>query len=164
MLNRLLILSLAMTLFSCGPASPPVDKAGSQAPTADTSGYDAELARKLGADPYGMKRYVMAFLKRGPHPSADSTPAARLQRAHLDNITRLAEEGKLVMAGPFLDDGAVRGIYIFDVETLEEARQLTETDPSIQAGALEMELRPWYGSAALLELNRIHQRVQAEDI
>jgi uncharacterized protein YciI len=96
---------------------------------------------------------------RGEAPSA-----RRRQRAHLDNITRLADEGKLVLAGPFLDDGELRGIYVFDVRTVEEARALTETDPSIQAGRLVMELRPWYGSAGLGMLNDWHAAIAKQGI
>lgn len=44
----------------------------------------------------------------------------------MDNINRLAEEGKLVLAGLFMDGREERGIFIFDVETIEEARNLTE--------------------------------------
>ena len=130
----------------------------------DATVYDAELASRTGADKYGMKQYVMAFLKAGPNRDQDSTTAAGLQRAHLDNITRLAKEGVLVLAGPFMDDGEVRGIYIFNVKTLEEARKLTETDPAIKAGRLIMDLHPWYGSAALLEINNLHKKLAAEDI
>jgi uncharacterized protein YciI len=76
------------------------------------------------------------------------------------NIHRMAEEGSLVLAGPFMDDGEYRGIYIFNVSTVEEARALTETDPAIKAGRLAMELHPWFGSAALMEVNRIHNTLQ----
>jgi uncharacterized protein YciI len=85
-----------------------------------------------------MRQYVMAFLKAGPNRSQDSATAAQLQRAHLDNIFRLADEGKLILAGPFLDKGEIRGIYVFDVKTVEEAAALTATDPAIQAGRLVM--------------------------
>jgi len=124
-----------------------------------TAAYDSALAVRLGADEYGMRSYVMAFLKAGPNRSQDSAEAVALQRAHLANIQRLADEGKLVLAGPFLDSGPTRGIYVFDVATVEEARELTMTDPAVQAGRLEMELHPWYGSAALRALNGIHGRV-----
>ena len=121
--------------------------------------YDSVYAEELGADDYGMKQYVMAFLKAGPNRDLDSAKSAELQRAHLDNINRLAEEGKLVLAGPFLHDGDLRGIYIFNVETIEEAEELTNSDPAIQEGSLIMELVPWYGSAAVMEVNRIHNQV-----
>lgn len=126
--------------------------------------YDSVLAARLGADNYGMHKYVMAFLKAGPNRSQDSITAAQLQRAHMDNIFRMAEEGKLVVAGPFLDKGDIRGIYIFNVETVEEARALTETDPAIQAGRLVMELHPWYGSAAMQMVNEWHKKLQRKKI
>ncbi|MEQ9567381.1 MAG: YciI family protein, partial [Pseudomonadales bacterium] len=128
------------------------------------SGYDSLLAAKMGADDYGMRRYVMALLKAGPNRDQDSTEAAQLQRAHLDNITRMAEEGKLVLAGPFFDNWDVKGIYIFAVETVEEAEELTKTDPAIQAGRLIMELHPWYGSAALMQVGDMHKRLAKESI
>lgn len=124
------------------------------------SAYDSTLAKRLGADDYGMKTYVMAYLKRGPNRPVDKAEATQLQEAHMANIGRLAESGKLVLAGPFLVTGQIRGIYIFDVRTLEEAAALTASDPAIQYGSLVMELHTWYGSAALMELPAIHQRLQ----
>lgn len=121
--------------------------------------YDSTYAQHLGADEYGMKSYVMAFLKTGPNRDQDSVTKAKLQRAHLDNINRLAAEGKLVMAGPFLDEGDIRGIYLFAVPSIEEAERLTATDPAIKAGSLIMELHPWYGSAAIMEVNEIHKQI-----
>lgn len=154
---------LLFFLIACSPA--PDSPVSSSGPSADTTtAFDAGLAAELGADDYGMRQYVMAFLKAGPVRSQDSLTAARLQRAHLDNITRLAEAGKLILAGPFLDDGEVRGIYIFAVETVEEAEALTATDPSIQAGRLVMELHPWYGPAGLMKVNDWNQRVSKEKI
>ena len=106
----------------------------------------------------------MAFLKTGPNRDQDSATAAQLQRAHLDNIFRLADEGKLVLAGPFLDKGDVRGIYVFNVKTIEEAAALTATDPAIKAGRLVMELHPWYGSAALMKVVEISKKIEKEKI
>ncbi|MBI1932465.1 MAG: hypothetical protein HYS24_08000 [Ignavibacteriales bacterium] len=126
--------------------------------------YDSVKAQKYGADEYGMKKYVMAFLKRGPNKDIDSTKRAELMNAHLTNIFRLADEGKLVLAGPFLNDGELRGIYIFDVENLDEAKKLTETDPAIQQETLSMELIPWYGTAALIEVNELSKTLVKKSI
>lgn len=142
---------LVISLLSCS--------AESFAQTNEPAQYDSALAQRLGADKLGMKKYVMAFLRRGPNRDQDSATAAQLQRAHLQNIQRMADEGTLILAGPFLDDGDIRGIYVFNVESVEEARKLTNTDPAIQAGRLTMQLHPWYGSAALLELNALHGRL-----
>jgi len=126
--------------------------------------FDSLKAAEYNADKYGMKKNVLAFLKKGPNRDQDSVKTVELQKAHLNNITRLAEEGSLVLAGPFLDDGDVRGIYIFDVETIEEAKTLTETDPAISAGRLSMILRPWYGSAALKEILSIHKSLEKKSV
>jgi uncharacterized protein YciI len=122
--------------------------------------YDAALAARLKADDNGMRTYVMALLKAGPNRNRPPEEAQRLQAAHRANINRLAAEGKLVLAGPFADDGVLRGIYVFDVATIAEAEALTRTDPAIQAGQLVMELHPWYGSAALLMVNDIHGKLE----
>ena len=122
--------------------------------------YDAQMAKKLGADAMGMRTYVIAFLKSGTVKLTDSLQRADLQKAHLKNISRMTEEGKLILAGPFLDNQSLRGIYIFDVSSVEEAKELTSTDPAIKAGTLVMELHPWYGSAALKELPGLHKLIQ----
>lgn len=120
--------------------------------------FDSLRALKTGADPYGMRKYVMAFLRKGPNrESIDSATAMDLQRGHMENIGRMAKAGKLALAGPFYGNGELRGIYIFAVDNIEEAQKLTESDPAIKAGSLEMELIPWYGSAALMEVNEIHK-------
>lgn len=126
--------------------------------------YDDTLAKKLGADPYGMKKYVIAFLKAGPNRLQDSVAKRKLQLAHLKNIQRLAAEGKLIVAGPFLDDQPIKGIFIFNVTTVEEARELTETDPAIKAGSLVMELHQWYGSAALMTVPATHAKIEKKNI
>jgi uncharacterized protein len=128
-----------------------------------TDVFDAALAQKLGADKMGMKKYVMAFLKRGPNRPTDPAEAKKLQAGHMANIGRMAKEGKLILAGPFLDNGELRGIYIFNVESVAEAEALTKTDPAIQAGSLVMELHPWYGSAAVQEVNAIHEKIAKQN-
>ncbi|MGH9692492.1 MAG: YciI family protein [Bryobacteraceae bacterium] len=132
-------------------------------PTVENAGYNAGLARQLGADDYGMKNYVIAFLKSGP-TKLSGEEAEQLQNAHLKNLMRLADEGKLVVAGPFRDEGEVRGIFILNVETVEEARKLTESDPAVQRGTLQFELRPWYGSATLMEVTRIHKSIEKKSV
>ena len=122
--------------------------------------YDAALAARLKADHNGMKTYVMAFLKAGPNRNRPREEAQKLQAAHRANINRLAAEGKLVLAGPFADDGELRGIYVFDVTTIAEAEALTRTDPAIQAGQLVMELHPWYATAGLMTIPELHSRIE----
>lgn len=158
MLRSILMLVLFVGLFQL-----PVALAEeADAPNAESPGFDAELAEELGADDYGMRRYVMVLLKSGERRDQSPEVAAELQRGHMANIRRLAEEGKLVMAGPFIDGGDRRGIFVFAVETVEAAKALTRSDPAIQAGRLAAEYWPWYGSAALMKLGDIHERIARE--
>jgi uncharacterized protein len=94
---------------------------------------------------YIMKRYVMVLLVRPENaPTYSEEESKKLQEGHLANITRLANEGKLLVAGPFGDDTALRGIFILDVGSVEEAKVLVETDPAVQAGRLKPEYHPWW--------------------
>jgi uncharacterized protein YciI len=90
-----------------------------------------------------MKQYYMVFLIKGPNRNQDSATAAIIQKAHLENIGKLHEAKKLVVAGPFLDDQNMRGIFIFDVATEKEVIDLLNTDPAIIAGRLTYEIHPW---------------------
>jgi len=96
-------------------------------------------------DEYQMKQYFMVFLKAGPNRAQDSITVSKIQEGHLNNIRRLFNEKKLIIAGPFLDDGLYKGIFIFNVTTVEEVNQLLATDPAIKAGRLDFEIHPWYG-------------------
>jgi uncharacterized protein YciI len=163
----IMIFMVGITVWSCQPTATENEKSAKI--TADVNAseevkYDSALAVEFGADQYGMKKYVMAFLKRGPNRDRDSAEAVALQRAHLLNIERMAEEGMLVVAGPFLDNDDLRGIYIFNVPTVEEAIQLTNTDPAIQAGSLVMEMKEWYGSAGLMGVNDLHKKVSRQSV
>ena len=123
--------------------------------------YDPVLAKSLGADDYGMKWYVMAILKTGSNDLKDSVKRANLFAGHFKNIGRLAEMGKLVVAGPFgKNDKSYRGIFILNVSTLEEAGELLQSDPTIQEKVLEAELFKWYGSAALPEYLPLQKKIQ----
>jgi len=126
------------------------------------SSYDEKLSKRLGADARGMKTFVLVWLKSGS-VKLEKDERAKLIQGHMENIGRLAESGKLVLAGPFMEKDNLRGLYVFDVRTKEEAAELVLTDPAVKAGAFEVELRLWYGSAALLELNGIHQLIQKKE-
>jgi len=88
----------------------------------------------------------VGFLYRGaePPPMPEEELEA-LQRAHLGYMSWLAKEGKLLLAGPFLDGTDLRGICLYSVEAVEEARALGDGDPAVQAGRLRFEYHPWYG-------------------
>lgn len=76
----------------------------------------------------------------------------------------MAEEGKLVLSGPFSGSGDIRGIYIFNVESIEEAKMVTVTDLALAAGSLGMELKEWSVAAALVAVNNIHKTIAKKGI
>ncbi len=90
-----------------------------------------------------MKTYYLVLLMKGPNRGQDSTEAAKIQEAHLAHLTKLSNQGKLVMAGPLLDDIDLRGICIYNVKNLEEAKALAEADPAVKSGRLKVEVHPW---------------------
>ena len=151
-------LILSLLLLSISSYSQPAEKKDS---AAAPSKFDAELAKKVGADEYGMRKYVLALLKTGPKDAEVQGDARKaLFKGHMDNINRLAAEGKLAVAGPFADpEKKYRGLFIFAVPTVEEAKALAETDPTVKAGVLIVEYVPWFGSASLMLSNEFHDKV-----
>ena len=101
----------------------------------------------VGPGGYEMTTYYVGFLYRGAKWTPEETAETRrLQEAHMANIVKMGAEGKLVIAGPFADNGDLRGLYVFRVGTAEEAKALVESDPAVQAGRLRFELHPWYAA------------------
>ncbi|GAA0875810.1 hypothetical protein GCM10009118_22190 [Wandonia haliotis] len=125
--------------------------------------YDSELADSLGADAYGMRMYQLVILKTGTEVIEDKELVQKLFRGHLDNIGRLAEEGKLVVAGPLgKNELEYRGIFIFKLDNKEEIQELLKTDPAIEAGIFDVEILDWYGSAALPMYLPYHKQIEKE--
>jgi uncharacterized protein YciI len=123
--------------------------------------YDAALAKQVGADERGMRKYVLVILKTGPTRVPDGEKRDAMFAGHFANIGRLAKEGKLVMAGPFGENpDGWRGLFLFAVDTTDEARALTATDPVIVNGEMVAEFHPWYGTAAAMLVPDLHKRVQ----
>jgi uncharacterized protein YciI len=120
---------------------------------------DPELAKRLGADERGMHEYYLVILKTGPKRVPDGPMRDEMFKGHFANIKRLADTGKLVVAGPFMDKGDWRGMFIFAVDTLEDARTLVSTDPVIINGEMVAEFHHLYCSAALVEIPNIHKRI-----
>jgi uncharacterized protein YciI len=126
-----------------------------------TEVYDSTLARNLGADDYGMKAYVFVLLKPGSNNLEKGALRDSIFRGHLRNIGRLAESGKLVIAGPLGDnEKSYRGIFILNVKSTDEAKELLQTDPAIRSKVLDAELYDWYGSAAISEYLKVQKKIE----
>lgn len=131
------------------------------APSEEATSYDPELATRLQADDYGNKSYMLVILKTGPAVIEDSLLRDSLFAGHFSNMNRMAEAGQLVLAGPIGENPlAYRGIFILNTTSEDEAMEWLQNDPTIASQIFEAELFLWYGSAALPEHLKVHQRIQ----
>ncbi|HEY4573962.1 MAG TPA: YciI family protein [Thermoanaerobaculia bacterium] len=124
----LLPLVLAVTLLAQAPSAP------SPAP-------------KPAAPPPNLEAYQLVILQRPEHPrDYPQDKLEEIQQAHLAHLRELAKAGKLLVAGPLDDqpDPRLRGIEIFRVGSLEEAKRLAGEDPAVKAGRLEPVVMTWY--------------------
>jgi uncharacterized protein YciI len=94
--------------------------------------------------PIKMRTYYFTFLRRGPKWTAEKTPeTAKIQEGHMANINAMAKTGKLVIAGPFENAGDYAGVFVFKVDSIGEAKSLSEADPAVKAGRLVVDVHPW---------------------
>lgn len=98
-----------------------------------------------------MITYQFGLLVRGEKWTAEQTSELQsLQAEHIAHIGKMAESGKLLAAGPFGDDGYIRGILIFQAASIEEAREMAERDPAVKAGRLALKLHPWMAARGVM--------------
>jgi uncharacterized protein YciI len=150
---RICLLALALCL-------PPSAARAGGAPVSSPA-CDAELAKQTGADERGMRNYVLAILNTGPRRMPDGPERDAMFAGHFANMERLAKEGKLALAGPFATDpDGWRGLFVFAVESIDEAKALAATDPVIAKGEMVAEYHAWYGSAATMLVPELHGKLQ----
>ena len=128
-------------------------------PPATSYAYDAALARSVGADEHGMRRYVLVILRSGPTPVPAGAQRDEMFRGHFANMKRLSDEGKLVLAGPLGGDDGARGIFVLAVPDVAQARELVATDPVVIQGEMVAEYHPYFGSAALMLIPGLHEKI-----
>src|SRR5262249_6486903 len=90
-----------------------------------------------------MTKYHLALLRSGPPSTAPSAGAQKIQLEHLPNTRRMMDEGKMLTAGPFTSGGDLRGIFVFNTQSAEEANAWAASDPMVKAGILTVEIHPW---------------------
>lgn len=125
--------------------------------------YDQELAKSLGGNENGMRKYVFVVLRTGPNKVPAGAERTEMFAGHMANIQRLAKERKLAYAGPLDGVDGARGIFIFAVDSIDEARELVATDPVIIKGEMVAEYHMHFGSAGLMMVNQIHTQISRPD-
>ncbi len=140
-----------------------IAQAASAEEPSNTHQVDHALAKKFGANKNGMRSYILVILKSGQHRVPDGSTRDEMFKGHFANIKRLAAEGKMAVAGPFGDKNDWRGMFIFAVETPEEAQELVATDPVIKSGEMIAEYHRLFASAALMGVNDLHNQIAPQD-
>ena len=134
---------------------------------AQNSAFDQKLADSLGADQRGMKTYLLVILKTGPKDKeiSDKKQRDELFKGHFSNMSEMAKAGKLRLAGPFATKNELgyRGIFLLDVKDEEEAKALLQNDPTIKTGIFEVEILPWFGSAAIPMHLKYHEKISKKN-
>lgn len=137
---RIVALAAVAGVAACRSAPAASEEPGSASPGATSSAPEQ-------AD------YVFVFLETGTAAESPTPDELNEIRAgHFANMERLAEERVLLLAGPMgaSQDGVARqGLFVLDVDTLEEAAFYAGSDPAVQSGLLRYDARPWSATPAL---------------
>ena len=157
MWNKALPLIAALFLSSSPSAQAQSDALAAVA--AKAPAYDAELAKAAGGNDNGMRSYVLVVLKTGPNKMAAGPARTKMFEGPMANIGRLAGVKKLALAGPLDGVDGWRGIFVFATPDIEEAKSWVATDPVIVSGEMVAEYHKFFGSAGLMMVNDIHNKI-----
>jgi uncharacterized protein YciI len=96
----------------------------------------------LSGSASAQSQYTFVFLnKKADADRITDEERKKIMEGHMQNINRLAKEGKLLAAGPF-DGGG--GLFILNTQKVEEANQWLSTDPGVQAKRWNIEVLPYF--------------------
>jgi uncharacterized protein YciI len=157
MLRRALTISgIAMCLLSAQAAAQTTVPAEAVPPPQ----YDAALAASLGGNDNGMRPYVLVILKTGPKKMEQGAERTQMFAGHFANITKLAGEKKLALAGPLDGVDGRRGIFVLATPDIEVAKSWVALDPVIINGEMVAEYHKFYSSAGLMMVNEVHNKIR----
>jgi uncharacterized protein len=91
------------------------------------------------------RQYTLVHLVRGPNYDSPSASAEEIQKAHLRFLFKLKAEGKLLLVGPVMEKGDLKGIAIYDIQDPDEAKKLASEDPAVKAGLFTLKTFRWFG-------------------
>lgn len=141
-----------MTFLVCACQSPDLNTAQEikiekepSLPVVDTSIFETFTIQE-GDTTFLMKKYFMVHLKKGSSRDQGEAEAAKIQEAHLAHLSKLAEDKKLCIAGPFENSPEILGIAIYSVPDLSTADSLANADPAVQAGRLTVDVFPFWAA------------------
>jgi uncharacterized protein YciI len=86
-------------------------------------------------------QYTFVFLHKRPDaPKLEKEESDKIMSGHMDNINKMAKEGKLLAAGPF-DGGG--GMFIFKSSSTKEVTEWISPDPGVKANRWNIEMLPY---------------------
>ena len=92
-----------------------------------------------------MTKFYLTLLTKGAKAEEGSAAdKQKLQLEHMWNVRRRLDDKSFATAGPFESAGDLRGIFVIAAKTADEAKAIAESDPSVKAGVLAIEIHPWW--------------------
>jgi len=105
------------------------------------------MTGELGEEPTKFDEFELVILVSGAHPpELDDEASALLHRRHLGHLQAMRRAGHIKVSGPLDEqpDPRMRGLSLYQVGSIEEARRLASLDPAVQAGRFALEIMKWY--------------------
>lgn len=97
-----------------------------------------------------MVSYSFVLLHRGPRWTANvASGVKKVLRHHAKHLDELRRDGKLIAAGPIEGMGELRGVLVFDADTLA-TRRFVSQDPAVKAGRFIPEIHPWWTAVGVI--------------
>lgn len=93
-----------------------------------------------------MQQYFMAFFKEGIIRGQNEENEEYLRKAHVKYLDSLHVLGYIDISGPLPNHKDFRDVTIYNVPTLQIADSLTQLDPMVKAGHLDVDIYPWWAT------------------
>ena len=99
---------------------------------------------------FEMGTFYLCLLIKPSNFSAASAPKDLIQ-SHLKHVQGLIASGKASIAGPFLDNSRIAGVFVLNAASADEAREIEEADPFVKTGGFSIEVLKWWAAKGIMK-------------